>query len=130
MVIRWDSWYVITGSIISASSILGYLLRKVYIVVSTWAEFIRDWKGEEATNGRDAVPGVMARLNEMDGELKHNGGSSLKDRVFLTDEKVDRLEEKVDRLETKLDAAEASRQENQNIIMSAIAALSTKNPQN
>jgi hypothetical protein len=44
--------------------------------------FMRDWEGEEAAPGRDAVPGVMERLNNMDGELSQNGGyTTVKDRV-------------------------------------------------
>jgi hypothetical protein len=44
--------------------------------------FMRDWEGEEASPGRDAVPGVMQRLNNMDGELSQNGGfTTVKDRV-------------------------------------------------
>ena len=43
---------------------------------------MRDWEGEEASPGRDAVPGVMQRLNNMDGELSQNGGfTTVKDRV-------------------------------------------------
>jgi len=44
--------------------------------------FMRDWEGEEVSPGRDAVPGVMERLNRMDGELSQNGGfTTVKDRV-------------------------------------------------
>jgi hypothetical protein len=48
-----------------------------------WMErFMRDWEGEEASPGRDRVPGVMERLNKMDGELSQNGGyTTVKDRV-------------------------------------------------
>ena len=43
---------------------------------------MRDWEGEEAAPGRDRVPGVMERLNKMDGELSQNGGyTTVKDRV-------------------------------------------------
>ena len=43
---------------------------------------MRDWEGEEVSPGRDAVPGVMERLNRMDGELSQNGGfTTVKDRV-------------------------------------------------
>lgn len=42
---------------------------------------MRDWEGEEATPGRDRVPGVMERLNKLDGELSQNGGKSTKDTV-------------------------------------------------
>ena len=42
---------------------------------------MRDWEGEEEEPGRDRVPGVMERLNKLDGELSNNGGSTTKDKV-------------------------------------------------
>lgn len=49
-----------------------------------WRKFQRDWDGEPAEPGRAAVPGVMQRLNLMDGQLNRNGGESLKDKVCDT----------------------------------------------
>lgn len=47
-----------------------------------WLErFRRDWEGEEASPGRDKVPGVMERLNRLDGELSNNSGTSVKDAI-------------------------------------------------
>ncbi len=64
-------------------------------------KFQRDWDGEPAEPGRDAVQGVMARLNRIDGELKRNGGATLKDKVFETWEKVEALDERVDTMEIR-----------------------------
>lgn len=44
-------------------------------------QFMRDWLGEEESPGRDRTPGVMERLNKLDGELSNNGGKSTKDTV-------------------------------------------------
>lgn len=72
---------ITTGALIS----LGVLLSPVYKKVKRWASwmerFMRDWEGEEAEPGRAAVPGVMERLNKLDGELSNNGGSTTKDKV-------------------------------------------------
>lgn len=57
------------------------LFSRTVTLFNTWEHFIIDWAGSEASPGRDAVPGVMERLNRIDGELKHNGGSSIKDQV-------------------------------------------------
>ena len=43
--------------------------------------FMRDWEGTPEEPGRAAVPGVMQRLNKLDGELSNNGGSTTKDKV-------------------------------------------------
>lgn len=72
---------VVTGALIG----LGVILRPAYNrfkEVLEWLErFKRDWEGEPAEPGRDAVPGVMQRLNKLDGELSKNGGNSTKDTV-------------------------------------------------
>jgi len=81
----------ITGLAASIATILGTwflvvkliapLFRRISGVVDNWEIFIRDWSGTPSEPGRDAVPGVMERLNRIDGELQHNGGSSIKDQV-------------------------------------------------
>lgn len=61
--------------------------------------FMRDWEGEEQTPGRDRVPGVMERLNKMDGELSQNGGyTTVKDRVDRMFENQTGVMEKQDML--------------------------------
>jgi len=54
---------------------------------------MRDWSGEEAGPGRDCVPGIMERLNKLDGELSQNGGTSTKDVVNRLSDKIDLLME-------------------------------------
>jgi hypothetical protein len=73
---------VVTGALLG----VGILLSPLYKKIKRWANwmerFMRDWEGEEEEPGRDRVPGVMERLNNMDGELSNNGGfSTVKDRV-------------------------------------------------
>jgi hypothetical protein len=72
--------------------------------------FIKDWAGEDARPGHSRVPGVMERLQKIEGELKHNGGSSIKDavkRIEATQTKIlVRLEEgneRFEKIEEKLD---------------------------
>ena len=64
-------------------------------------KFRRDWEGEEAETGRDAVPGVMERLNFLDGELSRNGGKSLKDVVVRLETKLDKLVKRLDVIEER-----------------------------
>lgn len=73
---------IVAGALIS----LGVLLSPLYKKTKRWAawmeRFMRDWEGEEASPGRDAIPGIMERMNRMDGELRQNGGyTTVKDRV-------------------------------------------------
>ena len=54
--------------------------------------FWDDWQGTPAGPGRSAVPGVMERLQSIDGELTRNGGgNSLKDQVMSNSRKLDEL---------------------------------------
>jgi len=110
---------IIIGIVLGGGAILGWFIRKLNILFGTWHSFMRDWEGEEAAIGRDATPGVMERLNKLDGELSNNGGKSLKDTV-------QRIEKRQNRLEQKLEEAEVARQQNHVIILEAIKALSTK----
>lgn len=72
---------IVAGALIS----IGILFSPLYKKIKRWSEwmerFMRDWEGEEAEPGRDSVPGVMERLNKLDGELSNNGGSTTKDKV-------------------------------------------------
>ena len=72
---------IIAGALIS----LGVLLSPFYKKLKRWSawfeRFMRDWEGEEEAPGRAPVPGVMERLNKLDGELSNNGGSTTKDKV-------------------------------------------------
>ena len=85
---------------------LGAVLRPVYKKTKAFTEwldrFMRDWEGTPAEPGRDGTPGVMERLNRLDGELKHNGGSSLKDAVARTENIVVSLDDRLERIERLL----------------------------
>jgi hypothetical protein len=86
-----DEMMFITGVASSVGIILGAwflvvkfispLLKRIHGWVDTWEKFMRDWAGTPKEPGRAAVPGVMERLNRIDGELQNNGGSSVKDAV-------------------------------------------------
>jgi hypothetical protein len=103
--------------------VLIWLLTKTFFLFRTWGQFITDWTGQKARKGRDEVPGVMARLNKLDGELSHNGGKSIKDVVV-------RLEARQDILEQKLEEAEIARHQNHIALLEAIKALSPRKTKN
>lgn len=93
----------IAGVIILVASVataLGVIFRPGYKKLKEFGEwfdqFKRDWSGEEQAPGRDAVPGVMERLNKLDGELSQNSGKSTKDVVNKLLYKQEKVEEKVD----------------------------------
>ena len=90
----------IVGIIVGAIAISGFLIglwRNIAKVTKKLDLFWEDWNGEEARPGRDKTPGVMERLNKIDGELKHNGGSTMKDAVKRIEQKLDRIEERIEK---------------------------------
>lgn len=82
----------IAGAIAAVIAVIAVPIKKIKIFFTWLDKFRRDWEGEDAEPGRDRVPGVMERLNRLDGELSNNGGSSLKDAVQRIEFKLDRLQ--------------------------------------
>jgi predicted ribosome quality control (RQC) complex YloA/Tae2 family protein len=81
-------------------AILGFLASvwmKLQKLIGNIDIFMVDWTGSDERPGRDKVPGVMERLNKIDGELKHNGGSTMKDAVKRIETKLDRIEERIEK---------------------------------
>ena len=72
---------IITAALLGLRQLLEPYKEKADSFMSWFEDFKRDWSGEEESPGRDRTPGVMERLNRLDGELSSNGGSSTKDVV-------------------------------------------------
>jgi hypothetical protein len=89
----------VVAAILGLIVLVGRVLYPPYKALKAlfdWLEkFRRDWEGEEAEPGRDRTPGVMERLNRLDGELQNNGGSSLKDAVDRIETTLSVIEEKI-----------------------------------
>lgn len=116
------SW---AAAIIAIGGAFGVLWKLITPLYRTFKKltlslelFMRDWFGEEAAPGRSKVPGVMERLSRIDGELKHNGGSSMKDSLKRIESELkavqarldeggrqfNALDEKIHEIEDKLDS--------------------------
>jgi len=72
---------IVAGALISIGVLLSPFYKRLKRFMQWMERFMRDWEGEEESPGRDRVPGVMERLNKLDGELSQNGGKSTKDTV-------------------------------------------------
>ena len=101
---------VLTASITILTVVVIPLVRRVKKINDGWDDFMRDWKGEDASLGRDSAPGVMERLNNIDGEFKKNSGSTLKDAVARIESKLEEVDqrlqkgdERMSRIEDKLE---------------------------
>jgi hypothetical protein len=97
IVIYWAAGIITVGT---ALGMLWRLLKPVcdrlHVLMDNWDAFMRDWAGEEKAPGRSAVPGVMERLNRIDGELKRNGGSSMKDAINRIEQKLSKIDERLE----------------------------------
>ena len=69
------------SALASVFFVIAPSVRKIRSMMEWLEKFRRDWEGEPGGPGRDPVPSVMERLNRLDGELSHNGGSSMKDAI-------------------------------------------------
>jgi hypothetical protein len=95
--LNWAAGVVVIGGALGVIwKILVPLFKKTKILLDDLNRFTIDWFGEEKSPGRDRVPGVMERLNKIDGELKHNGGSSMKDAIKRIEQKLTEIDERLD----------------------------------
>ena len=82
MILMASGWIAtILGAWFAIATFIAPFIKKVRKLVAALEQFVEDWSGTPAKPGRDEVHGVMERLNLIDGELRNNGGSSLKDAV-------------------------------------------------
>jgi hypothetical protein len=72
---------VVTAALLGLRQLLEPYKNRLDSMIDWFEDFKRDWSGEEESPGRDRTPGVMERLNRLDGELSSNGGKSTKDVV-------------------------------------------------
>ena len=107
MVLYWAAGVITVGSALGMLLIvLKRFYKRVQGFMDTWDQFHRDWDGEPAMPGRSAVPGVMERLNRIDGELKRNGGSSMKDAINRVEKKLEQIDGRLDEGNKRFDEIE------------------------
>jgi len=97
IVLYWAAGVITSGTALGMLwKLLKPLCVRLHALMDNWDTFMRDWAGEPASPGRSAVPGVMERLNRIDGELKRNGGSSMKDAINRVEKKLEQIDARLD----------------------------------
>jgi hypothetical protein len=95
-VIMWATSVITVGGALAVLwKIFTPLIKKTKDLSDTLSLFLRDWNGEEPSLGRDRTPGVMERLNRIDGELQHNSGSSMKDSLKRIESTLKKIDERL-----------------------------------
>lgn len=91
------------GAIIALGGAIGVIYKLVSPVVKKTKRlmealdlFTKDWFGDEGDAHHPRTPGMLERMSKVEAELKHNGGSSIKDAVK-------RIEGKLSEIDTRLD---------------------------
>lgn len=97
---------VTTAALFALHKLLKPIVTRVSALLHHTEQFVKDWGGEPAAPGRDAVPGVMERLNKMDGELSRNGGKSVKDTVNRIEKRLIEGDKKFDDLYSRIEYLE------------------------
>lgn len=82
----------IGGAIGVIWKLLSPIVRKTKALMEALDRFTTDWFGEPARLGHKAVPGVLERLEKLEGELSHNGGSSMKDALKRVEQKINQID--------------------------------------
>lgn len=99
----------VTGALLGLRSIVLPVWKRIKAGLDKLDSFMRDWEGEPARKGRSKVPGVMERLNKLDGELSHNGGSSIKDAVKRIENKLVEIDERLEEGTRRFERIEKSK---------------------
>jgi biopolymer transport protein ExbB/TolQ len=96
-ILTWSASIIAVGGAATVIwKIFAPLITRVRKMMDSIENFMRDWSGEEARPGHDEVPGVMERLQKIESELKHNGGTSIKDAVKRIENKLTKIDERLE----------------------------------
>lgn len=96
----------ITGLIAFITLLHRTFLIPVYRKYKWHENFRKMWDGVEATDTMKEIPGVIKRLNRIDGELKSNGGSTMKDVVNKNNENIEKMLDGLSKMCTTIERIE------------------------
>jgi hypothetical protein len=103
----WAAFLVVVAAAIGVIwKLFSPILKKTKHLLDSLSRFTVDWFGEDAAPGRDKVPGVMERLNNIDGELKHNGGSTMKDAIKRIENKLKTIDSRLEEGDKRFNTVE------------------------
>ena len=95
--LTWSASIIAVGGAATVLwKIIVPIVNRIRRMMDSLDDFIRDWAGEAARPGHPEVPGVMERLQKIEAELKHNGGSSIKDAVKRIETKLTKIDERLE----------------------------------
>jgi hypothetical protein len=103
----WAAFVVVIAAAVGVIwKLFSPILSKAKRLLDSLSMFTVDWFGEDAAPGRDRVPGVMERLNNIDGELKHNGGNTMKDAIKRIENKLKTIDSRLEEGDKRFNTVE------------------------
>lgn len=112
--VGFDDVFWFSAGALSVIAVLTIVFRKPLRELGSfirWSkQFMEDWSGTPERDGRGATPGVMQRLDRLDGELRRNGGETTKDKAAKAFEVATRVESKIDMIALALEAETKARE--------------------
>jgi hypothetical protein len=86
--------------ILTAAGLIAAVVSKAWRMAKRWGDFLDDWFGEPAYRGESGRPGVPERLSDIEGrmayvegQMRNNGGSTLRDKIDRINENTRSEEE-------------------------------------
>lgn len=107
VVTMWATTIIAVGGAIGVIwKLLRPIVKKTKSLMEALDRFTNDWFGEDARPGHKAVPGVLDRLQKLENELSHNGGSSMKDALKRVEQKINQIDVRLEDGNARFDAIE------------------------
>lgn len=89
VILSWAAAIIAVGGAVGVLwKLISPLAKKTKKLMDALSLFTEDWFGSEGDTLHPRKPGMLERMNSVEAELKHNGGSSIKDAVKRIEAKL------------------------------------------
>lgn len=113
----------LTALVVAVFGLAGWVTRHGWRLLRSTYEFLIEWGGKPAHHGLPATPGVLARLQSMEGliaqvaselakvvmETERNNGMSLHDVVDRTEQAVSEARDEQAKMRARMEQLETQR---------------------
>jgi hypothetical protein len=97
IIIMWAGAIVALGGAVGVIwKLVSPIAKKTRSLMEALDLFTKDWFGDEGDVHHPRKPGMLERMTKVEAELKHNGGSSIKDAVKRIEDKLNKVEKRLD----------------------------------
>lgn len=128
----WSDLVAFAAGAITVLTFLGMIFRPAWRefkeFLAWWRKFQVDWDGEPGRDGKAPQPGVMQRLDAIDGEFRRNSGKTMKDSQFRTERAVRKIAARQEADTAYRDQTMAIAEANQVAIADALEAAGHERP--